>query len=234
MIAREGILLILIGLAVTLILVMLASRFDSRSLFAASLVFGLLTLFTTYFFRDPPRHVPEEPDLLVSPADGRVVAIDHVVDHPIIRGPATKISIFLSVFDVHVNRTPTSGVIDYVLYNPGQFLAAYEDKASDVNEQTEIGMTTPGGHKLVVKQIAGVIARRIVCRLRAGDSVASGERFGLIRFGSRTDLIIPADSRIDVKLGDRVRGGETIMGRLPVSGEQKSDIVPQERRDAGL
>ena len=207
MIAREGLFLILIGLAVTSIFVLAASRFDSRSLFVLSLIFGVLTLFTTFFFRDPPRHIADLPGILVSPADGRVVAIDRLANHPVIGGPATKISIFLSVFDVHVNRVPTAGVIDYVNYNPGEFLAAYEDKASDVNEQTEIGMTSPDGYKVVYKQIAGIIARRIVCHLAAGDTVATGARFGLIRFGSRTDLIVPAGSRIDVALGDKVRGG---------------------------
>ncbi len=233
MIAREGLLLIFIGLVATGICVLLASRFDSRSLFVGSLLLGVLTLFTTFFFRDPHRPIPAGPGLLVSPADGKIVAIDRLADHPVIGGPAIKISIFLSVFDVHVNRVPISGVIDYVKYNPGKFLAAYEDKASEVNEQTEIGMTASDGRRVVYKQIAGIIARRIVCRLSPGERVEAGDRFGLIRFGSRTDLIIPADSRIDVSMGDRVKGGQSVIGRLGVNETGSASERLRERRDAG-
>ncbi|MCB2231322.1 phosphatidylserine decarboxylase family protein [bacterium] len=233
MIAREGLILITIALAATGVFVLLAARFDSIFLFIVSVVFGMLTVFTTFFFRDPPRQIPETAGVLVSPADGKIVAIDQLANHPVIGGPATKISIFLSVFDVHVNRVPTAGVIDYVNYNPGEFLAAYEDKASEVNEQTEIGMTSDSGHKVVYKQIAGIIARRIVCHLAAGDTVGTGERFGLIRFGSRTDLIVPAGSRIDIAMGDKVKGGQTVIGRLPEAATGLADSTAQENDHAG-
>ena len=121
--------------------------------------------------------------------------------------------------DVHINRVPIAGTVDYVKYNPGQFFPAFVEKASEKNEQTEIGITTRSDSRVVVKQIAGIIARRIICRLTKGDSVQAGERFGMIRFGSRTELFVPADSRIEVSMGDKVRGAATIIGYLPEPGD---------------
>jgi len=213
MIARDGLILIGIGVVLTIILVLAATRYDSKSLFALSLIFGMLAIFTTFFFRDPDRSFDPAEDILIAPADGRVLAVEKI-SHPFI-GEALKVSIFLSILDVHVNRVPATGVVDYVEYNPGKFFAAFQDKASELNEQTEIGMTSDTGHKLVCKQIAGFIARRIVCRLNEGDTVLAGNRFGLIRFGSRTELFVPADSRIEVVAGDHVAGGETVIGYLP-------------------
>lgn len=215
MIAREGLVFILGGLVVSIALILAAVRFDSRWAFTVGVVTTLLTLFCIFFFRDPNRSFIPSPGMLISPADGKVVQVKRLESHPMIDGPATQVSIFLNVFDVHVNRIPTSGVVEYVNYNPGKFLAAYDDKASLVNEQTEIGIRSEDGHGVVVKQIAGLIARRIVCRLEDGDSVAIGERFGLIRFGSRTDLIVPEDSRIEVSVGERVKGAESVIGYLP-------------------
>lgn len=233
MIVREGLPFILIGLIVTIVLVLVAARWNSWVAFVFGLVMALLTVFVAFFFRNPVRVVPDEARVLVAPADGRIVAIDTLDNQPFIGGRAVKISIFLSVFDVHINRVPTAGVIDYVKYNPGKFFAAYEDKASDVNEQTEIGMTSRGGHKIVFKQIAGIIARRIVCRLEEKDTVSTGERFGMIRFGSRTDLIVPEGSQLLIEKGQHVYGGETVMGYLseaPVSGGSKIT----EESDVGL
>ncbi len=215
MIAREGLPFIAIGLVLTILLILLASKFDSKSLFIVSLIFGLVTLFCTFFFRDPQRSFTPDPYALVSPADGRVLAIDTLDNQPFIGGKATRIAIFLSVFDVHINRIPVSGVVDYVKYNPGKFFAAFEEKASLLNEQTEIGITTTSGDKIICKQIAGIIARRIVCRLHDGDTVKAGQRFGLIRFGSRTELFVPVVSDIRIKVGDHLAGGKTILGHLP-------------------
>lgn len=234
MIAREGMMLIIIGLALTAGLTLAAARWDSRWLFGASLFFGVLSLFTVFFFRDPERKVPVEPQVLVAPADGRIIAIKDLENHPFIGGKAVRISIFLSVFDVHINRVPTDGTVEYVKYNPGRFLAAFNDKASDLNEQTEIGMRTEGGQKIVFKQIAGLIARRIICRLKEGEKVSAGDRFGLIRFGSRTDLIIPADSRINVKEGDTVRGGTSIIGYLNAGNQTRSQISSGEVENVEL
>lgn len=228
MIAREGLPFILGGLVVSVILILAAVRYDSRWLFSFGIVATLLTLFCIFFFRDPERSFTAEPRMLISPADGKVVQIKRIDDHPFIGGPATQVSIFLNVFDVHVNRIPTDGVVEYVKYNPGKFLAAYDDKASEVNEQTDIGIRSSDGHRLVVKQIAGLIARRIVCRLNEGDTVSIGNRFGLIKFGSRTDLIVPEDSRIDVAVGDRVKGAETVIGYLPTTA---ATTVPVELKE---
>lgn len=220
MIAREGWPFILIGLVLTVLLIVLSTRANSLWLFCLATILGLLTLFVTFFFRDPDRTFAAEPGLLASPADGKVIKIEQIATHPFIGGPATKVSIFLSVFDVHVNRVPANGVVTHVTYNPGEFFVAYADKASEKNEQTEIGMTTDSGEKILFKQIAGYIARRIVCRLEKGDTVAAGQRFGMIRFGSRAELFVPASAAILVKAGDRVLGGETPLARLAVANRQ--------------
>jgi phosphatidylserine decarboxylase len=139
-----------------------------------------------------------------------------------------KVSIFLSVFDVHVNRVPAKGTVDYIKYNPGKFFAAFKDKASDQNEQTEIGMTASSGEKIIFKQIAGLIARRIVCHLDKGDRVDAGQRFGIIRYGSRAELIVPSGCDIRVKVGQHVAGGETVIGYLPGTG--RADRAENESR----
>lgn len=215
MIAREGWPFILILLGLTILCAWLSTRFDSRWLLGGAVLLAVLTLFTTFFFRDPERRVAHVPGLLVSPADGKVIGIDTLPTHPFVGGETIKISIFLSVFDVHVNRVPTTGRVGYVKYHPGKFLVASFDKASDLNEQTEIGLIADGGQRLVCKQIAGLIARRIVCHLKPSDEVTAGDRFGLIRFGSRTELFVPAGSEIRVRRGDHVAGGSSILGYLP-------------------
>lgn len=230
MIVRDGWPFILIGVALMVIFLLGALKWDGLLLLIFSAVFAVLTLFVAFFFRNPARVIPDDPLALVAPADGKIVAIQPLDNHPHIGGPATRVSIFLSVFDVHVNRTPTAGVVDYVQYNPGKFFAAFEDKASELNERTEIGMTTGDGHKIAFSQIAGLIARRIVCRLDEGDTVGMGERFGLIRFGSRTDLTVPAGWEITVDIGDRVKGGASIMGYMPAPG-RKSQTGPESTKN---
>ena len=183
------------------------------SLYWAAGVFFLLFLFIVNFFRDPNRIVPQEKNAIISPADGKVVEIVKEND-PFMNQPSTRVSIFLNVFDVHVNRVPISGRIEKLTYNKGKFLNAASPKASLDNEQTAL-LIDNGQHKVVVKQIAGLIARRIVCWAKVGDEYKSGERFGLIRFGSRADLFIPESTRLTVSLGDRVAGGADIIGYLP-------------------
>ena len=222
MIAREGLLFVLSGSLLTIFTIWIANKLDSNWLFALSLALGALTLFTTYFFRDPERNIPQQAGILVAPADGKVVLIDTLDSHDFVGEPVIQVSIFLSIFDVHVNRTPCSGQVEYVKYNPGKFLAAFNDKASIENEQTEIGLVTPTGHKIAFKQIAGLIARRIVCNLTEGDSVSTGERFGMIRFGSRADLLFPAGASVGVSVGDRVRGGASIIGYLPTDERENA------------
>jgi len=176
-------------------------------------IFYLATAFTLYFFRDPERQIPEGDCLIVSPADGKVVGIDSVEHVPFLDGPAKRVSIFLSVFDVHINRSPIKGKIAYRHYSPGEFLAAFEPKASVKNEQNAVGMEDGDGYRVLVKQIAGLIARRILCWKNPGDQVGAGERFGLIRFGSRTEIYMPLDARIEVRLGQRVQGGSSVIAR---------------------
>ena len=215
MIARDGWTFILIGIVLTAVALWSATKWDSRILFVVGTILSLLTVFTVFFFRDPERSVALEPGILVAPADGRIVQIVTLPAHPFVGPNTIQVSTFLSIFDVHVNRVPATGQIDYAKYNPGKFMAAFNDKASLENEQTEIGMTVASGQRVVFKQIAGLIARRIVCRLSEKDHVNAGDRFGLIKFGSRTDLLVPPGTRLAVKLGDHVRGGETVMGYLP-------------------
>lgn len=182
-----------------------------RPLVAAPLL--VLAFFMAYFFRDPERTVPGLPGAIVAPADGRVVRIVPRVQDPFV-GPAQQVSIFLSPLDVHVNRSPVGGLVVEVDHRPGAFMAAYRPEASERNERTSVSLQGDGEEAgpVVVRQIAGVLARRIVCRVRPGDKLMRGERFGMIKFGSRTDLVVPATVRLTVKTGDRVRAGETVMG----------------------
>jgi phosphatidylserine decarboxylase len=171
-----------------------------------------LALFCAYFFRDPERSIPEGPGLVISPADGKVVGVHDVAAGPV--GEGTQISIFLSIFDVHVNRAPVAGRVERVEYHPGEFLPAFDDKASLRNEQNCV-VLDDGRSRVAFKQIAGLIARRIVFRKRVDDPVARGERVGLIKFGSRVDVFLPLGGRVLVKRGDRVAGGSSVLGELP-------------------
>ncbi|MGV7220155.1 MAG: phosphatidylserine decarboxylase family protein [Nitrospinales bacterium] len=191
----------------------LAFALAALSFYWAAGVFFLLFLFIVNFFRDPNRIVPQEKNAIISPADGKVVEIVKEND-PFTNQPSTRVSVFLNVFDVHINRIPISGRIENLTYNKGKFLNAASPKASLDNEQTAL-LIDNGKHKVVVKQIAGLIARRIVCWAKIGDEFKSGERFGLIRFGSRADIFVPEGTRLTVSLGDRVAGGADIIGYLP-------------------
>lgn len=172
-----------------------------------------LGLFSAFFFRDPERSIPQGPGLVLSPADGRIVQVIPSEDGPL--GPsATQVSIFLSIFDVHVNRAPIGGRIERVDYHAGSFLPAFDHRASLRNEQNCVTLRD-AEKRVAFKQIAGLIARRIVFRKQVDDSVAPGERVGMIKFGSRVDVFLPAGSRLLAKLGDRVRGGSSVLGELP-------------------
>lgn len=172
-----------------------------------------LAAFFLWFFRDPERAIPAEPGLIVSPADGKVTDIGPVQLEGV---PSTRISIFLSVVDVHVNRSPIAGVIRDVRYQQGKFANAMGGGSADINEQN-IVTVSGDGCTLVFKQIAGLLARRIVFTKKAGDKVKRGERVGLIKFGSRTDVILPASATLKVKVGDRVKGGASVLADMPVS-----------------
>lgn len=171
----------------------------------------LLTLFVLFFFRDPERAVPEGKDLIVSPADGKVIVVKDIYEPTYLKQNVTQISIFLSVFNVHVNRSPIEGTVELVKYNPGKFHVASVEKASLDNEQTGM-LITNGKQKILVKQIAGLIARRIICYAKPGDTIKTGERYGLIRFGSRVDIFLPKNAEVKVKVGDKVKGARDIIG----------------------
>jgi phosphatidylserine decarboxylase len=176
-------------------------------------VLFLLAIFVTAFFRDPFREIPQGEGIVVSPADGKVVMIVPTPAGHAAGEGATQISIFLSVFDVHINRAPIAGTITDVVYNKGEFLPAFDDKASLRNEQNRAFIEGPDG-RVGFTQIAGLIARRIVFRKKTGDVVARGEQVGLIRFGSRTDIFLPKGSTLMVKVGDRVSGGSSVIAHL--------------------
>jgi phosphatidylserine decarboxylase len=204
-IAREGYPFVAVPGAVALVLAAFGKR-------RAAVPFALASLASAGFFRDPDRQPPDVEGAVLAPADGRVVRIERATD-PFV-GDAVRVSIFLSPLDVHINRSPIAGLVVAKEYVPGRFVAAYKPEASQVNERCVLCIEGDGT-RVTVTQIAGVLARRIVCRVAPGDKLAGGERFGLIRFGSRTDLAIPRNIRMRVLEGEHVRGGETVIGVLP-------------------
>jgi phosphatidylserine decarboxylase len=206
-IAREGYPLILsAGVAAMVALAL--------SWTAIGIVLGAVTLALAAFFRDPNRIVPSAVNLVIAPADGKVVSIAPAENPRLFEDAATRVSIFLSPLDVHINRAPVAGEISAVNYQRGSFMAAYKAQASERNEQNAVKITNGAGQSIGVVQIAGVLARRIVCRVHQGDRLARGERFGLIMFGSRTDTYLPKECSVEVVEGQRVKGGETILGRF--------------------
>lgn len=172
---------------------------------------GLVAAFNLYFFRDPQRSIPQGDRLILSPADGTVIRMDEADEPEYFKAKVRRISIFLSVLDVHINRIPISGVVDFLKYRKGKFVAAFDHKASEKNEMAVIGIRN-GERRLLFTQIAGIIARRIIYELKDGDQVKAGERFGMIRYGSRVDIYLPPEVNIRVKMKDKVVGGETIIG----------------------
>ncbi len=180
---------------------------------AWSVPFLILAAFFAFFFRDPERNPPPGPDLVLSPADARIMVAGATEWPGAPAGDWKVISMFLSPADVHINRTPVAGIVKRVEYHPGKFLPAYKKEAGELNEWTEVWIDRPGG-PVVMRQIVGILARRIVCRLSAGDQVTAGQRFGVMKFGSRIDLFIPRSATIVTKVGDKVVGGETTLATL--------------------
>ncbi len=222
MIAREGTTIVAAAAVIAFVLVVLGLRLEigwGQPLLVAVGI-GILA-FTLFFFRDPERTPPEEGRAgraLLAPADGRIVEIAEEREPIYLDGPARRISIFLSPLNVHVNRIPTNGVVEHAAYKPGDYLVAWHPKASDRNERSEIGIRHPSGVQILFKQIAGAVARRIVYHVNEGDTVRAGERFGIVKFGSRMDVLVPPDVALDVDEGASVRAGRTILGRLPAPG----------------
>ena len=207
-IAPEGWPFILASLILTVVLWFFAVRIGFYPL-----VFPALSLlfFVVWFFRDPEREIPAGDGAIVSPADGKVIIVEEVNEDRFLKTRALKISIFMNVFNVHVNRVPATGRIIDIFYNPGKFFNASFDKASLLNEQNALLIEADNGKRYVANQIAGLIARRIVCRVKPGDGLTRGGRFGLIRFGSRLDVFLPVDVNVKVKVGEKVHAGSSIL-----------------------
>lgn len=198
-----------IGFAALTTLVLAILDYDGGALLAL-----FLTAFVLYFFRDPERITPEDEDALVSPADGKVILIEKLFDDKFVKEHVYKVSIFMNVFNVHVNRAPCPGIVTRVLYSPGMFFSADTERGALENEACAMILETRNNRQIAVVQVAGLIARRIVCWAGKGDSLARGERFGLIRFGSRVDLYLPQQVQLEVTVGQKVRAGETVLGYI--------------------
>jgi len=205
-IAREGWPFLAAGVAAALAAGWLAGWWWSVPLWLA-------VAFVAQFFRDPPREIPGGERTVVSPADGRIVAVEKAED-PYLKRPATKVSVFMNVFNVHSNRSPVDGEVKQSWYNRGAFVNAALDKASVENERSALWLRSDAGADVTCVQIAGLIARRILCYAKAGDHLRRGDRFGFIRFGSRVDVYLPGEARVKVALGEKVRASSTILAEL--------------------
>jgi phosphatidylserine decarboxylase len=208
--------------AVCVVIIVLAILFvEPKSLRYSLVVVSLAFLgFTTSFFRDPERTTPKDENLIIAPADGKVIVLKRIHDDEFFHADVQQISIFMSPLNVHVNRNPITGTVRHTRYVKGEYFAAYGDKASEKNEQMIVGLEGVNG-KVMFKQIAGFVARRIVCQLKTGDTVNMGERFGMIKFGSRVDVFFPLSVNVRVQIGDITRAGETILGEYSQNESEK-------------
>lgn len=214
--AREGGPFIALAVLAAVIAWAIVAARPAVSWFILALVVTILALWVAYFFRDPDRSGERGERLAVAPADGRVVSVADVDEPAFLHSAAKRVSIFMNVFNVHVNRYPVGGTVRYVHYNRGKFLHAAADKASLENEQMSVGIETPQRQRVLVRQIAGLVARRIANYSREGESVEQGERMGIIRFGSRVDILLPPNAEVLVSTGHRTVAGRTVIARLPV------------------
>ncbi len=206
-IAREGWLFLAAAVIASVVVTFIAPWYCSLPLW-------LLSLFILQFFRDPPRHIPGDYHTVVSPADGRVVAVERVRD-PYLERDAQKISVFMNVFNAHSNRSPVDGVVEKDWYHPGKFINAALSKASEGNERKALWFKTVNGFDVVCVQVAGLIARRVLCYVRQGDKLARGQRYGFIRFGSRVDVYLPLQASVKAGIGEKVYAAESVIAELP-------------------
>jgi phosphatidylserine decarboxylase len=212
-ITKDGLDIVITTWFIFLIFLILTLIFGGILLLMLTIFSGIFAVFNMSFFRDPERKIPDNPDAIVSPADGKVVLIEKVNEKEFFNMDVMRVSIFLSVFNVHVNRSPISGKVEHFAYKVGAFLQAFRKEASVENEQTAIGIIDDKNRKVMFTQIAGILARRIICRLREGHQTSVGDRMGMIRYGSRVDVYF-RENEVDlsVKINDRVKGGESIIG----------------------
>jgi len=207
---------VLLALVLLFVLDMTFPKFIPVMIMIAAGFSAIVFLFSFWFFRDPDRFIDMEAQndkAIISPADGKVIKVENFLDEEYRMEESQIVSVFMNVFDVHVNRYPVKGKVEYVNYKKGKFMAAWNDKASEFNEQTVIGIRS-GNNMITVKQIAGLVAKRIVCFADVGDDVEQGQKLGLIKFGSRVDLILPINCDLKVKVGDRVKAGQTVLGEF--------------------
>ncbi len=214
MLAKEGYSNIAVTIFIVLILCIIAFAVNGWLAFVMFAAAGLLLAFILFFFRDPDRNTPDDSSIIIAPADGKIVSIKEAEEDLYIKDRVKQISIFLSPVDVHVNRIPATGKLEYVQYNPGKYLMAWNEDASSLNERADFGVLHKSGVKIFFRQITGFMARRIVYHIKRGEAVHAGERFGMMKFGSRMDVLIPASINLEVKEGDKTRGGETILARI--------------------
>ena len=207
-VAKEGYPFILMAGFATLVVAILGY-------FMPAMVLLALTIFILYFFRDPERIATGEDDVLVSPADGKVILVERVFDERFVKEHVYKVSIFMNIFNVHVNRTPFPGRVERIVYTPGSFYSADSQRGALKNESCALILATARGQRMAMVQVAGLVARRIVCWAEPGDKLLRGQRFGLIRFGSRVDLYLPLATQLEVSVGRKVKAGETVLGYLP-------------------
>lgn len=223
MLTKYGIDNIIIMLLMGVLFIALGYYFERFLVSIIMYIAGLLLIVMVFiFFRDPERTIPEavinDESYILSPADGKIVEIIETVENDYLKQKCKRLSIFLSPIDVHVNRAPVTGIVEYYNYHKGEYLVAYHPKSSEFNEQSKIGVKTKYG-KVLFKQIVGILARRLVCDLRVGDEIVAGNRFGMMKFGSRMDIFVPMDCEFFVNVNDRVTAGETILGRLSFRNE---------------
>ena len=214
MFAREGYPFIVGAAALAALMFAVALRLRSWPLWLVAFLLTIVTLWVAWFFRNPTRTGERGASVVIAPADGRIVLITQVDEPTFVRGPTTRVSIFMNVFDVHVNRYPVDGSVQHVVHTPGKFLNAAAVASSTENEQASVGIVS-GTHRILVRQIAGLIARRIITDSRTGEQVTQGARMGLIRFGSRVDVFLPTDATLQVAVGQRTQAGVTVLARLP-------------------
>lgn len=214
MLAKEGFPTILVVFGFSLLVIFAISFAPAWVGYIVYPILAVLCGLVLYFFRDPDRITPDDDSLIISPADGKVVLIQDVKEDEYVGEEVTQVSIFLSPLNVHVNRNPLSGKLEYVKYYPGKYLMAWEDHASEMNERAHFGVKHPSGMKIMFKQITVFLARRIVYNIEEGDELKAGERFGIMKFGSRMDLLLPKNVTIDVKIGDNTVAGESVIGKI--------------------
>lgn len=222
-VAREGWPFIVASVAVSVIVTLCAG--------AWSLPLWLITAFVVQFFRDPARDIPSDPEAVLSPADGRIVVVGRATD-PYREVPALKISVFMNVFNVHSNRSPIDGTVERVDYFKGHFVNAALDKASVENERNAVLAVTRSGRPVTFVQVAGLVARRILCYVAAGESITRGQRYGFIRFGSRVDVYLPSDATALVAIGDKVSASSTVLARLPLDADEDGTVHAAATTDA--